>query len=108
MTDAEWRMWYFLRAQRFQHRKFRRQVPIGPYVADFLCEKSRLIVEIDGGQHADRRDADVDRTRWLELQGYRVLRFWNNDVFENIEGVLQMVATALDPLPGPPPRGRET
>jgi very-short-patch-repair endonuclease len=75
MTQAEWRLWYHLRAHRFLGLKFRRQVPIGPYTADFLCEIAGLIVEVDGGQHADRVEEDAARTRWLNAQGYRVVRF---------------------------------
>ena len=75
-------------AKRFQGAKFRRQVPLGPYVVDFLCEKASLVIEIDGGQHAERIDADEARTRWLEARGYRVARYWNNEVMGNVGGVL--------------------
>jgi len=68
---------------------------MGPYVVDFLCEEARLIVELDGGQHAERVRADEARSEWLAAQGYRVLRFWNNDVMENIEGVLHALSAAL-------------
>ena len=95
MTACEYRLWYYLRAGRFQDRKFRRQVPMGPYVVDFLCEEARLIVELDGGQHADRVQHDAVRGDWLAARGYRVLRFWNNDVLENIEGVLHSLSLAL-------------
>ena len=95
MTNAEMRMWYHLRAGRFEGWKFRRQVPMGPFVVDFLCERALLIVEIDGGQHAERIDADRERTMWLEQQGYRVLRFWNNDVLGNMNGVLETLSPAL-------------
>ena len=95
MTDCEYRLWYYLRARRFQGCKFRRQVPLGPYIVDFLCEKSRLIVEVDGGQHAERVRHDAARSEWLVAQGYRVLRFWNNDVLENIEGVLETLLAEL-------------
>jgi very-short-patch-repair endonuclease len=109
MTDAEWRLWYHLRANRFLGLKFRRQVPMGPYTVDFLCERARLIVEVDGGQHADRIEGDTVRTAWLEAQGYSVIRFWNNDVLGNTNGVLEAIATALGyPLPDPLPRERET
>ena len=108
MTDAEWWLWYRLRARRFFGLGFRRQVPMGHYVVDFVCEQSSLIVELDGGQHADALRKDAERTRWLEERGYRVIRFWNNDVLENIEGVLEAIAGALNlSLPDPPPRGRE-
>jgi len=95
MTDCEYRLWYYLRARRFNDRKFRRQVPMGPYVVDFLCEEARLIVELDGGQHADRVLHDAIRSDWLAARGYRVVRFWNNDVLENIEGVLHSLSLAL-------------
>jgi very-short-patch-repair endonuclease len=108
MTDAEWRLWYRLRAHRFLGLGFRRQVPMGHYIVDFVCEQSSLIVELDGGQHAETHAHDAERTRWLEERGYRVIRFWNNDVLANTEGVLEAIAAALNlPLPGPPPRGRE-
>jgi very-short-patch-repair endonuclease len=95
MTDAERKLWYYLRAGRFQGYKFRRQVPLGSFVADFLCESARLIVEVDGGQHAERIERDTARTQWLEAQGYVVMRFWNNDVLANIEGVLTTLSPAL-------------
>ena len=75
--------------------KFRRQVPIGPFIADFLCKELSIIVEADGGQHSDQEAYDARRTAWLESQGYRVLRFWNNEVLENIEGVLEVIQGAL-------------
>jgi very-short-patch-repair endonuclease len=95
MTDPEMRLWYRLRAGRFDGWKFRRQVPLGDYVVDFLCENARLIVEIDGGQHADQQEDDLARTRWLEQQGYRVMRFWNNEVLENMDGVLETLFPVL-------------
>lgn len=88
MTDAETRLWYHLRAGRLAQIKFRRQVPIGPYVADFCSFEHKLIVEVDGGQHDENRKLDQRRTRLLEKDGFRVVRFWNTDVFSNIEGVL--------------------
>jgi very-short-patch-repair endonuclease len=95
MTDAERRLWHHLRAHRFHGLGFRRQVPLGPYVADFLCEAQRLIVEVDGGQHADRTVEDAQRTAWFEARGYRVLRFWNNDVMGNMEGVWDALSASL-------------
>ena len=95
MTDAEHRLWYRLRAGRLEGWKFRRQVPIGCYVADFLCEQARLVVEVDGGQHADREQHDAQRTEALRACGYRVIRFWNSDVLGNLEGVLETIVTAL-------------
>jgi very-short-patch-repair endonuclease len=86
--------------------KFRRQVPIGDYVVDFVCENARLVIEADGGQHADLVASDDARTQWLNKQGYRVMRFWNNDVLANPAGVLETIIAALDPLPAPLPRER--
>jgi len=100
LTDAEQRLWYRLRNRRFGGYKFRRQVPVGPYVIDFVCMAERLIVEVDGGQHAQRAAADARRTRYLEGQGYRVVRFWNNEVLGNFEGVLQRLMETLT-LPSP-------
>jgi very-short-patch-repair endonuclease len=96
MTDAERRIWYHLRAHRFEGLGFRRQVPIGPYVADFVCEKLRVIVEVDGGQHAEREEPDAQRTLWLNAQGYRVIRFWNNEVMQNMEGVWEALSRELE------------
>ena len=94
-TDAETRLWLRLRDRRLAGAKFRRQAAIGPYIADFACFPARLIVELDGGQHAQDADADAARTAWLEGQGFRVLRFWNNDVLANTEGVLERILEAL-------------
>jgi len=101
-TDAETRLWSRLRRKQLAGFRFRRQVPLGPYVADFVCLEARLIVEADGGQHAERA-ADNVRTAWLEAQGYRVLRFWNNDVLGNTDGVIQAVRSALSKYPPPQP-----
>jgi very-short-patch-repair endonuclease len=93
-TRAELRLWQHLRSRGIDGHKFVRQEPIGPCVADFVCRKERLIIELDGGQHAEsKRDAIHDR--WLADHGYRTLRFWNNDVLTNIEGVWLTIATAL-------------
>ena len=95
MTDAELKLWNELRAHRLMNLGFRRQVPIGRYIVDFVCFERKLIVELDGGQHASTIVADQHRTAWLESQGFRVMRFWNNDVVENIEGVYETIASAL-------------
>jgi len=97
-TDAEKLLWRKLRARQVCGAKFRRQVPIGPYIVDFVCFEHRLIVEIDGGQHNEPRGRayDIQRTRWLESQGFRVLRFWNNEVLGNLEGVLTRIVQALN------------
>ena len=94
MTDAEHGLWRILRNRQFERTKFRRQVPIGPYVADFVCFEARLIVEADGGQHADSA-SDAERDAWFAAQGFRTLRFWNNDILKNPEGVAVAIASAL-------------
>jgi very-short-patch-repair endonuclease len=96
MTPAERRLWAALRRRSVLGARFRRQQPVGPYVADFTCLEARLIVEVDGGQHAElRRDQDERRDAWLESQDFRVLRFWNRDVFINLPGVLETIADAV-------------
>jgi very-short-patch-repair endonuclease len=96
-TDPEVRLWRHLRRSPLLGSHFRRQVPIGPYVADFACMAARLIVEVDGSQHGDTavKARDDVRTRWLEREGYRVLRFWNNELIQNIQGVLDTIHAAL-------------
>ncbi len=86
---------------------FRRQVHIGPYIADFACHASKLIVEVDGGQHADNVAEDQQRTLRFEADGYRVLRYWNNDVLANVDGVLADIQRAMTvtPTPDPSPQG---
>ena len=95
-TDAERTLWTVLRKRQLGGHNFRRQHPIGRWVVDFACLARRLVVELDGGQHARAKDKDDERTRWLESQGYRVVRFWNHDVLENTDGVLKALSTALD------------
>jgi adenine-specific DNA-methyltransferase len=90
-TDAEQRLWAAVRNRQIAGMKFRRQVAIGPHIADFVSFEVRLIVEVDGGQHADST-ADAKRTAYLEAHGFRVIRFWNNEVLQNLEGVLQSIA----------------
>jgi very-short-patch-repair endonuclease len=103
-TDAERRLWYRLRSRQIQGAKFVRQERIGPHVVDFVCREQRLIVEVDGGQHAtDPRDAV--RESWLCDRGYRVLRFWNNDALSNTQGVLEAIAAALSEAAGAQTRG---
>jgi very-short-patch-repair endonuclease len=93
-TDAERKLWNRLRARSIDGYKFVRQEPTGPFIVDFVCRERRLVVEVDGGQHAtDPRDPV--RERWLVDHNYRVLRFWNNDVLANIDGVLEVIAMAL-------------
>lgn len=98
-TLAEQRLWSHLRDRQLGGRKFRRQRPIGPFVVDFVCLERRLIVEVDGGQHSP--SVDAERSRFLKQRGYRVVRFWNNEVLENTEGVLYSIGEALDSGPSP-------
>ena len=107
-TDAERASWFRLRDRRIKGLKFRRQMLIKSYVVDFCCESARLIIELDGGQHAERSIEDTKRTADLEAYGYLVLRFWNNDVLSNIEGVLKTIVTIgshVPPHPNPVPNG---
>jgi len=104
MTDAEREIWHRLRNRAFMGYKFRRQYPIGPYIVDFACPTCRLVVELDGGQHDEARGAA--RTRHLEAAGYRILRFWNNDVFERQSTVLSVIFDALEGMPSPQPLSR--
>ena len=95
-TPAENLLWKHLRKTQVQKYKFTRQHPIGPYFVDFCCRWARLVVELDGGHHATQQEFDTDRQQYLEAQGYRVIRFWNNEVFENLEGVLFRIVEALE------------
>lgn len=101
-TDAERKMWRHLRNRALAGFKFRRQCPIGPYIVDFVCLEKMLIVEIDGGQHNENIQKDSRRTRHLESRGFKVLRFWNNEVLANIESVLDVIRTALISHPSSP------
>jgi len=100
-TEAEKKLWKYLRAKRFAGFKFKRQQPIDNYIADFCCMRGRLIIEIDGGHHQTQRSYDERRTIYLNEQGFRVLRFWNNEVMSNIDAVLQTISLALVPSPFP-------
>ena len=102
-TKAEAALWYQLRSRRLSGFKFVRQEPIGRYTVDFICRERRLIIEVDGGQHADNSD-DVVRDKWLVAHNYRGLRFWNNDVLGNMSGVLETISTALAEAPPHPDR----
>ena len=122
VTEAEKKLWQQLRLLKDENRHFRRQVPIGAYIADFACHYCKLVVEIDGGQHNEAQDIlrDQKRTHELQKSGYRVIRFWNVDVFENLEGVVDMIRNAArlpatndyrggragaTPTPNPSPQG---
>jgi very-short-patch-repair endonuclease len=97
-TDAERCLWRCLSRRQLGGFKFSRQIPVGPFVCDFLCRERGLIVEVDGGQHADNSQDD-SRTAYLASAGYRVIRFWNNEVLQNTDGVLQAIKTSLEQLP---------
>ena len=107
-TQAERKLWWNLR-----HRlatlgtHFRRQVRIGYYIVDFASHRLKLVIELDGGQHAERSMPDARRTKFLESEGYRILRFWNNDVMQNIDGVLEVIQSSIlaTPTPTPPHKG---
>ncbi len=94
-TNAEAVLWRHLRAKRFEGLKFRRQQPIGAYIVDFVCFERRLVIEVDGGAHALEEIKDRKRDSSLRGEGFRVLRFWNNDVFQNIDGVLETIRRYL-------------
>lgn len=96
-TEAEKLLWFKLRNRQLYGVKFRRQQPVGNYIVDFVCFEEKLIIEIDGGQHNENsmKENDVQRTEWLEVKGYRVLRFWNSEVINNIEGVLDNIREVL-------------
>jgi very-short-patch-repair endonuclease len=116
-TDAEKRLWNFLRAQNLRRRKFRRQAAIGAYVVDFVCFTDKLIVELDGPQHLDPEAVEHDkrRTAWLAARGFRILRFRNQELDESIRAVVESIGRAIDelevvrthPSPALPVKGRE-
>lgn len=102
-TEAEAKLWSMLRGKRVGGLKFKRQEQLGDYIVDFVCFGARLIVEADGSQHAESR-RDAVRDAWLKAQGFRVLRFWNNDILENPDGVARVILDAAHaPLPNPSP-----
>jgi very-short-patch-repair endonuclease len=94
-TDAERRMWSALRDRRLLRYKFRRQHPIGNFIVDFACTEHALVIEIDGGQHADST-TDARRTAWLESEGWKVIRFWSNEVLANANGVIETILRILE------------
>ncbi len=95
LTPAEKKLWPYLRALREQGIHFRRQHAIGPYVADFCAPGQRLIIELDGSQHVEQQERDDERTAYLKMQGYRVLRFWNNQVMNDIQAVMRVILEAV-------------
>jgi len=107
-TDAERKLWAQLSARKVAGVRFNTQFPIGPFICDFVSRSAKLVIEIDGGQHDWNAAADLARTRFIEAQGFAVLRFWNNEVLENIEGVVATIERALADRPSPnPSRKRE-
>ncbi len=112
-TDAERRLWFNLRANRLGF-KFKRQVPIGTYIVDFVCFEKRLIIELDGSQHMDNQAYDMARSNWLHSRGFKVLRFWNNEVLQQTSSVLDAIikilsttSTTIRDIPSPQPSSRE-
>jgi very-short-patch-repair endonuclease len=116
MTDAERLLWRHLRNRELGGYKFRRQRPIGPYIVDFVCLEKKIVIEVDGGQHAGQAELDVKRSDYLKEKGCKILRFWNNEVLQETESVLNVILSSLDesvtplasspPHPGPLPEGR--
>ena len=110
-TDAELRLWYYLRAKRTLNLKWRRQHPVPPYVADFYCHQAKLVVELDGGQHEEEHD--THRTVYIRSQGIEIIRFWNHDVLLNTEAVMDEIlrvaqGRTLSPDPSPVGEGRRS
>jgi very-short-patch-repair endonuclease len=104
-TDAEKKLWQALRRKTINGLRFRRQFPLGPFFPDFLCLPARLVVEVDGDTHAsdEQRAYDKERTRWMVSQNFRVLRFWNIEVYENVDGVVEQIERAVREATTPPP-----
>ena len=100
-TVTEKQLWRYLRNKQLAGFKFRRQHKIGVYIVDFVCPEKRLIVELDGGQHLEQFDYDLKRTGFLERKGYQVIRFWNNEVINELEMVLEEIIRKLESLPSP-------
>ncbi len=116
MSDAEWKLWQRLRGGQIEGFRFRRQHPIGVFIADFVCLEKCLIIEVDGAQHAEPAQVvhDAKRTQWLEARGYQVLRFWSNEIAENLDGVIDAIwnelqeSSVVRKRPPPPRRARIT
>jgi len=110
MTDAERLLWRHLRNRELGGWKFRRQYPVGPFIVDFICVEKNVVIEVDGGQHAENEALDLQRSAYLNKMGYRVLRFWNNEVLQETEAVLTAIFAILandkqnspSPQPSPP------
>ena len=103
MTDAEGILWQRLKAKKLNDLKFRRQEQIGRFIVDFICFERGVVVEADGSQHALEKEKDEERTRWLNSQGFTVLRFWNNDILTNPDGVMESIRLACMKAPSPRP-----
>lgn len=99
MTDVERLLWRAIRGKQIQAHRFRRQHPIGPYIVDFACIEQKLVVELDGGQHQKQNPQDEQRTACLQSQGWQILRFWNNEVLNNLDGVLSTIVEHLNHAP---------
>lgn len=111
LTDTEKVLWYYIKSRQVQNLKFRRQAPIGPYIVDFVCYSIKLIIELDGSQHRDKENMVRDQKRddWLRKQGFKILRFWDNEILENINGVMEEILTYCpnqNPPLTPPIKGR--
>lgn len=110
MTDAERLLWRHLRNRELGGWKFKRQYPVGPFIVDFICVEKNVVIEVDGGEHAENEEQDLQRSAYLNKMGYRVLRFWNNEVLQETEGVLETIFGMLandkqnspSPQPSPP------
>lgn len=105
-TEAERKLWQSISARKLAGVRFNRQFPVGQFICDFVSREHRLVIEIDGGQHALARSYDDRRTRFLEAQGYTVIRFWNNEVMDNLDGVLMRIEQTLANMPSPSPSCR--
>jgi very-short-patch-repair endonuclease len=110
MTEAERALWRHLRLRQIDGNKFRRQQPIGKYIVDFVCLEKKLIIEVDGSQHSEQIDYDLKRDTWLEKEGFCILRFWDNQVLNETDGVQEIIIDALGspscpPHLNPPPQG---
>ena len=105
-TEVEKYLWRYLRGEQLEGYKFRRQQPIGKYVVDFVNFERKIVIEADGGQHAIDKEKDRKRDEWLNREGFKVLRFWDNEIFTNIEGVIEIIREKLlTPHPASPTRG---
>ncbi|OHD63503.1 MAG: hypothetical protein A2176_11380 [Spirochaetes bacterium RBG_13_51_14] len=108
-TKEERKLWRYLKSKQIQGLKFRRQQPIGSYIVDFVCFENKLVVELDGSQHIEDKENDIGRDNWLKSQGFSIIRFWNNEVMNNIDGVLAEIFNFCSHHPPltPPIKGGE-